>query len=137
MQLPPKRFSSEAVALLTTYGWGGNIRELENFVRYMLVTGEKELIVGADLPKPMIDTGQRRRRSDRQRPPGRPFSGEDTEQSRGLPFGVRTWGEVERDYVLYLMKANSWNITRAAKMAGINRSTFVSRMRRLGIEKKR
>jgi transcriptional regulator with GAF, ATPase, and Fis domain len=137
MRMPPKRFSREAVALLTTYGWGGNIRELENFVRYMLVTAEKALIRGEDLPTPMVDIGQRRRRSDRRRPPGDPFSGDNAEPSRDVSFGERTWREVERDYVLYLMKANNWNITRAASMAGINRSTFVSRMRRLGIEKKR
>jgi transcriptional regulator with GAF, ATPase, and Fis domain len=137
MQIPPKRLSREATNLLTTYGWGGNIRELENFVRYILVTTEKDFIEGADLPPPMIDIGQRRRRTDRRRPPGRPFSEEEPDFAQPLPFGQRSWQEVEREYVLYLMKSNNWNITQAAKLAKVNRSTFVSRMRRLGIAKKR
>ena len=137
MRIPPKQLSADAVDLLTTYGWGGNIRELENFVRYILVTSEKELIDGTDLPPPMTDVGQRRRRTDRRRPPTRPFSEDDPADSQAASFGRRSWGEVEREYVLYLMKTTNWNITRAAKMAKLNRSTFVSRMRRLGVSKKR
>jgi transcriptional regulator with GAF, ATPase, and Fis domain len=137
MLMPPKRLSREAVDLLTTYGWGGNIRELENFVRYILVTSEKELIEGKDLPPPMTDVGQRRRRTDRRRPPDRSFSEEEPGHFQPVPFDRRSWEEVERDYVLYLMKTSNWNITRAAKTAKVNRSTFVSRMRRLGVVRKR
>ena len=136
MNVRPKRMSREAVNLLTTYAWSGNIRELENFVRYILVTGEKEFIEGADLPPPMLDVGQRRRRTDRERPPGRPFSEDPADKPPPLAFGQRSWKEVEHDYVLHLMRQNNWNITRAAKVARVNRSTFVSRMRRLGIAKK-
>jgi transcriptional regulator with GAF, ATPase, and Fis domain len=137
MRVPPKRLSREAVNLLTTYGWGGNIRELENFVRYILVTGEKDVIEIADLPAAMLDIGQRRRRTDRERPPGRPFLDEASEGPGRLAFGQRSWEEVERDYVLHLMQQNKWNITQAARAAKVNRSTFVSRMRRLGIAKQR
>jgi len=137
MQMTPKRLSREAINLLTTYGWGGNIRELENFVRYILVTIEKDVIEDVDLPPPMIDIGQRRRRSDRRRPPGRPFSEEEPDAVQPLSFGMRSWEEVEREYVLHLMKARNWNITQAAQLAKVNRSTFVSRMRRLGITKRR
>jgi len=134
MQMAPKQLSGPAVELLTTYGWGGNIRELENFVRYILVTSEKALIEGEDLPSSMTVIGQRRRRSDRRHPPDRPFSKEPSPPA-ALAFGQRTWKEVEREFVLYLMKVNNWNLTRAAKMADVNRSTFVSRMRRLGVTK--
>jgi transcriptional regulator with GAF, ATPase, and Fis domain len=137
MRAAPKRLSREAIDLLTTYGWGGNIRELENFVRYILVTGEKELIEAPDLPPPMLDFGQRRRRTDRERPPGRPFSGDVSERPQRLNFGERSWADVEREYVLDLMARSNWNITQAARAANVNRSTFVSRMRRLGIAKKR
>ncbi len=137
MQMAPKRLSREATNLLTTYGWGGNIRELENFVRYILVTSEKDVIEGADLPPPMIDIGQRRRQTDRRRPPGRPFSEGEPDPAQSLRFGQYSWEEVERAYVLHLMKSHNWNITQAAQSAKVNRSTFVSRMRRLGISKKR
>jgi len=95
------------------------------------------LIEGKDLPPPMTDVGQRRRRTDRRRPPDRSFSEEEPDYFQPMPFDRRSWEEVERDYVLYLMKTNNWNITRAAKTAKVNRSTFVSRMRRLGVARKR
>lgn len=137
LKMPPKRLRRETLNLLTTYGWGGNIRELENFVRYILVTSENQTIEASDLPAPMIDVGQRRRRTDRQQPPGRPFADDARADSGPMSFGTRSWEEVERDYVLHLMKQSNWNITRAAGLAKVNRSTFVSRMRRLGIVKKR
>ena len=50
-------------------------------------------------------------------------------------FSRYSWKELERDYVLYLLNKNRWNITRAADDAKMNRSTFNSRMKKLGIYK--
>ena len=137
MAVEPKQFSSQALDLLGTYGWSGNIRELENFVRYMLVTGERNVIAGTDLPAHMTGIGQRRRRSDKRHPPNRTYAIHDEVATPYLlDFGHRTWQDVEKDYIHYLMEAHRWNITRAAQAAAVNRSTFVSRMRRLGIHRK-
>jgi DNA-binding NtrC family response regulator len=46
-----------------------------------------------------------------------------------------TWAELETSYVQYLVEKNGGNITRAARDAGVKRSTFVSRMRRLGLQR--
>lgn len=51
------------------------------------------------------------------------------------PFAGYSWKDLESEYVMYLLNKNKWNITRASKEAGINRSTFDSRMRKLGIYK--
>ena len=137
MSLGPKQLSDAALDLLVTYGWGGNIRELENFVRYMLVTTESGTITRAHLPVHMSGVGQRRRRGDHRAlhgPPAESWSG--SEKANALDFGHRTWQDVEREYILYLMATCRWNITSAARAAAVNRSTFVSRMRRLGIRKK-
>ena len=40
---PQKVFSSEAVALLQTYDWTGNIRELRNVVERLIILGEQEV----------------------------------------------------------------------------------------------
>ena len=40
---PLKVFSSEAVALLQTYDWTGNIRELRNVVERLIILGEQEV----------------------------------------------------------------------------------------------
>ena len=44
---------------------------------------------------------------------------------------------MQRADSLSTQMSNHWNITQAARLAKVNRSTFVSRMRRLGIAKKK
>ena len=60
----------------------------------------------------------------------------ETKLSREKAKRSRAWEDLEKDYVLYLLNKNKWNITRAARDAKINRSTFDSRMKRLGINKR-
>jgi transcriptional regulator of acetoin/glycerol metabolism len=52
-----------------------------------------------------------------------------------VSFSDYTWEALEREYVQHLLDKNNWIVTRAAKDAGINRSTFDSRMKKLGIRK--
>lgn len=138
MQVPPKQFSAAALGLLTTYSWAGNVRELQNFVRYALVTIENSEIRAQDLPSAMTGAGQRRRRTDERRPADRFLEqGPGVLENRPLDFGQRSWTDVERAYVLHLMEVHSWNVSRAAQAAQIKRSTFASRMRRLGVKKRR
>jgi transcriptional regulator of acetoin/glycerol metabolism len=51
------------------------------------------------------------------------------------PLADYSWEELETNYVLDLLNRNRWNVTRAAADAKINRSTFHSRMKKLGIQK--
>ena len=46
-----------------------------------------------------------------------------------------TWETLEHAYALALLEKFKWNVTKAAKAAGVNRSTFDSRLRKLGITK--
>jgi transcriptional regulator of acetoin/glycerol metabolism len=43
--------------------------------------------------------------------------------------------EMERDYVLSLLERTKWNVTSAADMAGVKRTTFSYRMKKLGIRR--
>jgi len=135
--VPPVVISPEAMPYLKGYPWPGNIRELENFVKYILSTLDGGALLPRDLPDHI------RRGGDRpvQRPepgiqettgsPGRGFSPEPAESS----FAGVSWDQLQRDYALYLLHKNRWNITRAATEAGVNRSTFDSRLKKLGIQK--
>ena len=46
-----KEITPEAMALLVSYGWPGNIRELENVIERCMVTGNKPVIDVPDLPQ--------------------------------------------------------------------------------------
>jgi transcriptional regulator with GAF, ATPase, and Fis domain len=133
-----KSISREAMAYLEEYPWEGNIRQLENFVKYVLITVDSDIVGEKDIPdyfKEPIGLEERL-------PPPSQHHGEtvfsEESQSPGIaasPFNGRTWQEVERGYAIHVLEKNRWNVTRAANEAGLKRSTFDARMRRLGIRK--
>ncbi len=138
MGLPAKPTVPEAMRLMINYPWDGNIRELENIARYLLVVVDSDVIESQDLPF-YYDLGK-------MAPPPPDVPSVDSVPSTGwemaapqtgpaVSFGAQTWEQVEKNYVHYLLEKHSGNITRAAKAAAINRSTFASRMRKLKIEK--
>ena len=64
------------------------------------------------------------------------FSTDDfSERNIDLQFSNFTWKDLNKAYVRHLLKKNNWVVTRAAKDAGVKRSTFDSRMKKLGIRK--
>ena len=128
----PKRPTPRALEYLRAYPWPGNIRELENLVKYLLAVVKGDRIKVRDLPEhltqevPGSTSGPEPGAPQTQAPPG---------PAPGPGYDGLTWGRMERAYVERLLTQTRWNITRAAEKAGLNRSTFVSRMRRLGLSK--
>ncbi len=128
-----KRFSAEALRFLLDYEWPGNVRELENFVKHIMVITPGEIIAGEDLSHHFICAAPRRAEEEK------PARGEGMNGAAGgaeaCMFDGCSWEELERRYVLHLLEKNRWHVTRAAKEAGVNRSTFDSRMKKLNIRK--
>lgn len=102
---PTKRFHPDLVAGLERYSWPGNVRELEHFIQreYLLCDGE---VLNGVLPH------------DRT---------EDVAAKQGGGFKqakARTIAEFERSFVLAMLDRAQGNISRAARMAGQDRSAF-------------
>lgn len=148
-----KRVKPDAMQKLISWSWPGNIRELQNLVRYLVVVTDSEYIDSellpvhffqSVMPEPLshlpairaegvAETGNR---SAANKKNGVIFNNDRDEDLRyGVNFGNQTWDELEENYIRFVLKKNNWNVTWAAKVAGLNRSTFASRMRRLGIRK--
>jgi transcriptional regulator with GAF, ATPase, and Fis domain len=130
-----KSFSKDALDFLLEYEWPGNVRELENFVKHIIVITPGDLIMREDLSNhffsiPSNTHGLLEPRPDQQKRPD-----EDNRTAPGSFFDGYSWEELEREYVLHLLEKNRWHVTRAAKAAGVNRSTFDSRMKKLNIRK--
>ena len=49
---------------------------------------------------------------------------------------LRTVEKVERDFLIYALQRNGWNVTRAAKDVGMQRTNFQGLMRKHGISGK-
>ena len=133
-----KVISKEVMKHLVGYSWEGNIRELENFVKYILSIVDGVTVCMDDIPDHIIQ-------KDALKKDGRKGSSLNDEEiafkvspslEKSEPsFAHYSWKELEKAYVFYLLERNKWNVTRAAKDAGINRSTFDSRIKKLGIRK--
>jgi transcriptional regulator with GAF, ATPase, and Fis domain len=128
-----KLLTPDALQLLMEYSWPGNIRELENVVRFLIVSVEPETIEAKHLSGHLANMAA---------DGFSPFYGGNAASASGgqgagadQTFAGQTWRELEERYVRFLLKKNNRNLTRAAADAGINRSTFVSRLRRLGIDR--
>ena len=138
MGIMQKRISEDALTYLLSYRWEGNIRELENFVRYILSTVDSNIVGVKDIPNHLIQNEPENRTATgnlatNQEPI---VSGKEFDQKRtDISFADFTWAELDKAYVSFLLKKNNWVITRAAKDAGVNRSTFDSRIKKLGIKK--
>lgn len=138
LDVPNKRFSDQAMQILMNHSWPGNIRELENLVRFLLVSTTETIIPVEKLPKNITDAMAVTPTESVPAvlfPPRMSngnmmgiYQGEPTD-----PFLNMTWEDVEKKFATYVLRKNGWNVSKAAKAAEVNRSTFASRLRKLGI----
>jgi transcriptional regulator with GAF, ATPase, and Fis domain len=138
MGIAQKRISTGALEYLESYPWEGNIRELENFVKYVLSTVDADMVGVNDIPDHFRRQDVRGTGPVRSSPPQEESllsDGSHFAERSDSPFAGYSWRELERNYVTYLLEKNKWNVTRAANDAGLNRSTFDSRVKKLGIRK--
>jgi DNA-binding NtrC family response regulator len=108
MNRPPPRVSAAALDLLLEYAWPGNVRELENAVERALLIGREPELQPAAFPFQMraapVDTG----------------SGRSLE-------------EVERQHIRKILEETAWNLSRAARVLDIDRTTLYNKLKRYGL----
>jgi transcriptional regulator with PAS, ATPase and Fis domain len=62
-----RAFSAEAMAALTEYAWPGNVRQLQNVIERLVVTGRREIVMPDDLPMEIRTPGHSNMRPRRER----------------------------------------------------------------------
>jgi DNA-binding NtrC family response regulator len=114
-------FTDEAMQLLKSYPYPGNVRELSNIIERASVLAKGQTITAEDLPPHL--------------------------RSESLPLQVQhassQWTpmtltdalrEPERQIILSALIANDWNRTTTADVLGINRTTLYKKMKSLNID---
>jgi DNA-binding NtrC family response regulator len=124
----PPRLSSEALSVMQSYPWPGNIRELENEIeRCMVLGGEFE-----ELPAELLS--QRVQDVARAQPAlMRPTLTRNYEKSASLKDAVE---QLERDLIHQGLIRTHWNKSQLAKDLGISRSNLIMKVERYGLDKK-
>lgn len=111
---PPRRFSEEALDVLTSHSWPGNVRELKGVVEHASLLSRSAVIERSDLPASLLES------------PEVAF--------RGRGSGRPTLAEIERLYIERTLKEVGGNQTRAAEILGISRKSLWERRRRYDLE---
>ena len=114
----PKDFSKDALELLKTLPWTGNIRELRNLVERVLIMSSKDIIDDQDLLK-FISTSETA-----------------VEDIFDVTNSFQEFKEkAERAFIKKQLEANDWNISKTADLLDIQRSHLYSKMKKYDIEK--
>src|SRR5215470_16211035 len=122
--LPKRLIGEDAMAVLQSHDWPGNVRQLRNNVERLLILagGEPDAVITASmLPQ---DVGSM--------VPSMP-NGNGGEQLMGLP--LREAREVfEREYLVAQISRFGGNISRTAEFVGMERSALHRKLKALGID---
>jgi len=121
--------SSEALSVLEDYPWPGNVRELQNVIERAVIMSDGERIELKDLPNSLIV---------------RDIEGSSFQVLNptitSIPYreAKKIWlATFEKNYLLSLFENTSYNISRAAEIAGINRKTIHRLIKRYNLDTKR
>src|SRR5690242_8960347 len=104
------KIPSETMKALVSWSWPGNVRELENFIERAVI-----LSSGSSLRAPLSEI---RESSAMQSP------------------GGATLDQVERDYIVKILRECDGVVTTAATRLGLHRTTLNAMMKKLGISRK-
>ena len=105
--------SDEAMALLASYRWTGNIRELQNVVERAVLLADGIVVQPAHLPREIA---------------GETPLKDDTQGDSSL------WG-YEKALIVKALRECGWNQSKAARHLGISRDNLRYRLKKYGIEK--
>jgi two-component system, NtrC family, response regulator AtoC len=104
------RLSGQAVELLRSYRWPGNVRQLRNVIERALIVGEGHEILPGDLPPEVVREGATSPRQE---------------------GALRTLQAVEEEHIRHVLESNGGNHSRSASILGISRSTLLAKLRKM------
>jgi DNA-binding NtrC family response regulator len=107
---PPLDVSSETLAILTAYSWPGNVRELENAIERAVAFARGPVITPDDLPERVRTSGS-----------ASALIARSVEQNM-------TIRELEREYIIEILRRTGGNKSRAAELLGLDRKTLYRRL---------
>jgi two-component system response regulator AtoC len=109
---PPRGFVPQTIEALTRYHWPGNVRELENVIERAVSLARGPLLLPADLPESVREAG--------------PAPADDD--------GLMTLEELEKRYLVKVLRETAGNKVKAARILGIDRRTLYRMAQRFGLQ---
>ncbi len=122
--LPKRKIGDDAMAVLQSHNWPGNVRQLRNNIERLMILagGDPDAVLNASMLPPDVGSMV----------PTMP-NGNGGEQLMGLP--LRDAREVfEREYLVAQISRFGGNISRTAEFVGMERSALHRKLKALGID---
>jgi two-component system, NtrC family, response regulator AtoC len=121
-KLQPKRVSHEAIQYLMAYDWPGNVRQLENSIEMAVaLSGDRDLLDLNDFPVVA------RTATIKEPLPAIEIPGD------GIHFNTVV-SDLEKRLIIQSLEASGGNKKKAASLLHLKRTTFVEKLRRMGME---
>ncbi len=117
---PVESISQDAMAVLCSYDWPGNVRQLENVIEQISVLCSQPEIRVEDLPPQL--------RSPKEPPP---FDAPRVSE-QGIAFNDVV-ESIQRDLIHQALDRTHGNKNRAAQLLGLNRTTLLEKMKKMGL----
>jgi DNA-binding NtrC family response regulator len=105
--------TEDALQILLSHHWSGNIRELENIVQQAIALGSSEWIRPIDLPVSMRNSAKRLEQSEKK---------------------MKSLREIEKEAILTALKIASGNKQEAASILGIGKTTLYEKIKKYDLE---
>lgn len=126
--IPVKKFSAEAMKALQNCEWTGNIRELHNMVERLIILSGKE-ITEQDV---LMNSGFNRKNIGA----NTNISSLNTTNNYDQYKNYQDFkDEVEKDYILFKLEKNNWNVTKTAEELDIQRSHLYNKIEKYGLKR--
>ncbi len=106
-----RSIAPETLALLTAYYWRGNVRELENTLERAIALARGTVLSIEDLPERI-----------------RNAAGNTSAILAAAKAKRLTLGELEREYILEILRESGGNKSRAAEILGLDRKTLYRKL---------
>lgn len=139
---PISKVSDAAMGLICSYGWPGNIRQLENAVYRAVVMAKSDLLMVEDFV--MVSTALQQRQLDTLKIEAAPSQSSvplpgkaDRKQHISIMDSAgefRPLRDIEAEIISKAVLYYRWHITNMARALGITRATVYKKMKEAGIE---
>jgi DNA-binding NtrC family response regulator len=117
-----ERFAPETESILRAFDWPGNVRQLQNVIRNIVVLNDQDLVTPSMLPPPLSDLNPNTFRAS---PAAEPPSGATLAASGLVDSGaIRPLWQIEKQVIEETIARCDGNIPRAAALLEISPSTI-------------
>ena len=115
-------FKDDALNILLNYNWPGNIRELENLIRMLLVTNSSNTIEKESLPKKILNQNKK------------PIDKFDFTYDDYKVAYNNAVSNFDKSFLEYHLKKNNYNISKTAELINLSRVSLHKKIQEYSIQ---